>query len=252
MAANEYYHSPYTTAYHDQTPPYSYSSRKNDALPPPPSHSPFHDQAYPYGNPSASHSYTGSHGRLNNDSDPFEDDDAVPMHGRRPKHDSAATVAPILPHEVEDPFVRDVDPGRPKGRRTRDGWFKGKVPWVVYTLTVIQLVVFIAEIARNGMLKYPFKERSAILTERSRPHKITNRNPPILQRHDRPIAVCHDQHGREISAVHAQHGQRAKLVNRDIMALSQRHLDNGSQRQLYALRIVRRVRCAQPSRRWQH
>jgi membrane associated rhomboid family serine protease len=32
------------------------------------------------------------------------------------------------------------------------GWFKGKITWVVYVLSVIQLVVFIAEIARNAVL----------------------------------------------------------------------------------------------------
>ncbi|KAL8805202.1 MAG: hypothetical protein Q9182_002077 [Xanthomendoza sp. 2 TL-2023] len=37
-------------------------------------------------------------------------------------------------------------------RRKPNGWFSGKVPWVVYTLTLIQVAVFIAEIARNAVL----------------------------------------------------------------------------------------------------
>ena len=70
------------------------------------------------------------------------------------KRESATSVSPILPEQPEDdPFVRDADPRRQRkqstGRR-RDGWFNGQITWVVYTMTVIQLAVFIAELAKNG------------------------------------------------------------------------------------------------------
>ena len=32
----------------------------------------------------------------------------------------------------------------------RKGWFRGKIPWVVYIFTTVQIAVFIAEITRNG------------------------------------------------------------------------------------------------------
>lgn len=38
---------------------------------------------------------------------------------------------------------------RPRGRK---GWFSGKIPWVVYVVTVVQIAVFIAEIVKNGTL----------------------------------------------------------------------------------------------------
>jgi len=34
-------------------------------------------------------------------------------------------------------------------RKTKKKWFSGKVPWVVYTLSLIQLTVFIVEIIKN-------------------------------------------------------------------------------------------------------
>lgn len=45
---------------------------------------------------------------------------------------------------------------RPRKRRTREpekkGFFSGKTPWVVYTLTFIQLAVFLAELIKNGRI----------------------------------------------------------------------------------------------------
>jgi hypothetical protein len=70
------------------------------------------------------------------------------------KRESATSVSPILPEQPEDdPFVRDADPSRQRKRSTgrrRDGWFSGQITWVVYTMTIIQLAVFIAELAKNG------------------------------------------------------------------------------------------------------
>lgn len=150
MAANNYYSNNsfhqygHAQPYQDNT--YD-NDRSNEALPPLPSHSPFDDQTYPNSHKQPSQSYAGSSGRLG-DEDPFEDPNAVPL--SRKKHDSTATVSPILPHEQEDPFVRDVDPSRQRRRRQKDGWFTGRITWVVYFLTVVQLIVFLAEIIKNG------------------------------------------------------------------------------------------------------
>lgn len=42
--------------------------------------------------------------------------------------------------------------GRQNKRRSHGfmKWEKGRVPWVVYTLTIIQVAVFIAELAKAG------------------------------------------------------------------------------------------------------
>ncbi len=88
-------------------------------------------------------------------SDPYHDSDSIPLSQR--KHDSTQTIQPILSRDQDDPFVRDIDPTkRKKGRRRepppKEGWFRGKITWVVFVLTAIQLVVFLAEIIKNGMI----------------------------------------------------------------------------------------------------
>ena len=142
MASNDYYTgSQHANPYHD----YNYS---NTPLPPlPPSHSPYSDTTYPYSNSQYASSSTGKLAP----SDPYHDENSIPLSGR-PKRESAATLDPILPHEQDDPFVRDADPRRKKRRRTttKDGWFRGQITWVVFVLSVIEIGVFIGEIIKNG------------------------------------------------------------------------------------------------------
>ncbi|USW53499.1 Putative peptidase S54, rhomboid, Rhomboid-like superfamily [Septoria linicola] len=169
MAAHDYYshsgngdsNSPPSYHNHNNASPYHDYSERNEAPLPPipqPPQSPFGDRVHPCAHQSPQQSYAGSSGRIHHDADPFDDGNAIPLNGRNPKHDSTHTVSPILPHEQDDPFVRDADPRR---KRRRDhapapvqeqGWFKGKITWVVFVLTFVQLVVFIAEIIRNGVL----------------------------------------------------------------------------------------------------
>jgi hypothetical protein len=35
-------------------------------------------------------------------------------------------------------------------RKKRQGWFSGKITWVVFVTTLVQIGVFIGEIASNG------------------------------------------------------------------------------------------------------
>ena len=146
MAANNYYNQSYYD--HD---------RRDDALPPLPhqhSYSPFDDHNYPYNHQTPSQSYGGASGKISDDADPYEDNNAIPLNGRRAKHDSTTSVSPIVPIPADDdPFVRDAQ--RRKKRRSKDGregWFRGKITWVCYVLSAVQLVVFIAEIVRNAVL----------------------------------------------------------------------------------------------------
>lgn len=72
------------------------------------------------------------------------------------------SVAPILPpqHADDDPFVRDAKPGRGRGRRDSegrrgrteddDGWFRGKITWVCFFMSIVQLIVFLVEIIKYG------------------------------------------------------------------------------------------------------
>lgn len=81
---------------------------------------------------------------------PFGDGESIPLKDGQ-GHASSTTISPILPHETDDPLVRDIHP-RKKRRRSKDGWFQGRITWVVYVLTAIQLVIFIAELIKNGIL----------------------------------------------------------------------------------------------------
>ncbi|EGP90613.1 unnamed protein product [Zymoseptoria tritici ST99CH_1A5] len=153
MAANDYYHaqSSHPPAY--PSPYYDYSSRNDAPLPNLSSPtSPFDDRAHPYHHELPSHSYSGASGRIHDHADPFEDHNAIPLNGRKAKDNSTNIVSPIEPADQDDPFVRDADPRRKKRRKSKDGWFRGKITWVVYVLSAVQLIVFIAEIARNAVL----------------------------------------------------------------------------------------------------
>lgn len=145
MAANDYYNT-------------SYHGRREDApLPATPS-SPFDDHTYPYQHPQSSYSSFAGASSRNDGRDPFTDQHAVPMHDYTPnKHTSQSSEVPIVPEPYDDPFVRDAKRsrwGRRRGGRnnTKKGWFSGRITWVCYILTLIQLVVFIVEIVKNGML----------------------------------------------------------------------------------------------------
>ncbi|KAK3686650.1 hypothetical protein LTR37_019581 [Vermiconidia calcicola] len=139
MASNDYYSSQHANPYHDYS---------NSPLPPLPStsHAGYAENRYDYARP-----YT-SNSNDRYDNDPYDDENSIPLSGRRAKHASATTISPILPHEQEDPFVRDADPKKKRRRKGKDGWFSGEITWVVFILTVVQIFVFIGELIKNGIL----------------------------------------------------------------------------------------------------
>lgn len=161
MAANDYYHSTSypSTPYHDYT---------NNNAPLPPLPSPYAHSEYSV----PSRTYSGVSG------DPYHDNDSIPLSERK-KHDSSQPVSPVLPHEGDDPFVREADPSRPKRKKRRrrhakQGWFTGKITWVVFVLTVIQLIVFLAEIIKNG------KTFSHTTSSQTQQHTTTNMKKQVF------------------------------------------------------------------------
>lgn len=159
MASQDYYNRAYPPSYRTDPSYYTEPAHPDHSevdLSPLPSTSPFDDQNYPYSHSQPSHSYGGSDARLRDESDPdpFNDDNAVPLRAQARKHDSQSSVAPIVPPETEigDDFIRDAKPRRAKRRRSKDGWFTGKITWVCYLLTVVQLIVFVVEIIKNGIV----------------------------------------------------------------------------------------------------
>jgi hypothetical protein len=98
--------------------------------------------------------HSGGGGGRREDSREFRDD--IPLRTkteqRQDSHDSGdmeRKQANMEERKVEDPEARP----RRKRRKIpeKKGFFSGKVPWVVYGLTLIQLSVFIAELVKNGM-----------------------------------------------------------------------------------------------------
>ena len=86
------------------------------------------------------------------DASPYADD--IPLRPRPPPKDPEDRIGqdPRLGHSDDDGTFAGSAKQRPSEgrRRKRSGMFRGKVPWVVYILTLIQVSVFIAELAKNG------------------------------------------------------------------------------------------------------
>ncbi|KAF4553801.1 Rhomboid-like protein 3 [Elsinoe fawcettii] len=168
MAANSYYNS---------APP-SYDAvagrREDNPLPSIPHQHSYHDSisntpssssynvqgSYPYSQsqPSQSTQYTTTayaphYGRADQ-----AEEDGVQLRPYNHKRDSQGSQAPIIPHH-DDPFVKDAGPtgrrrghGESVGPPERQGWFKGKITWCCFFFSVVQIGVFIGELARNGAL----------------------------------------------------------------------------------------------------
>lgn len=116
----------------------------------------------------------------------YDEVDAVPMHIYGYKHSSISSSAPVITPVYDDPFVRDIDPDSKKtwkqrlGRGTdrngkKLGWFSGQMTWVCYILSIIQICVFIAEIAKNGQtllsLARPATQPLTVLLQPSSPSR---------------------------------------------------------------------------------
>ncbi|KAH8724134.1 hypothetical protein GQ44DRAFT_709202 [Phaeosphaeriaceae sp. PMI808] len=142
MAANDYYNT--TNTRPDNTRP------GNQAQPSP---SPFNDDPY-YQTPNSSGALGGypSHDTstsYNGAQDPFTDHNAIPLHsqstmqGNKPDHGS-----PTQYNADPEAFP---PPSRKRSKKKK-GWFSGRITWVVYTLTVVQIGVFVGELIKNGTL----------------------------------------------------------------------------------------------------
>ena len=87
------------------------------------------------------------------DASPYADN--IPLRPRPPPKDSEDRIGQDSRRDYSDGdgnFVGSAKQRLPESRQRRKlgGMFSGKIPWVVYILTLIQLSVFIAELAKNG------------------------------------------------------------------------------------------------------
>jgi len=161
MAANDYYNIPSTprpnrknsNATLPQLPPdpyTAYSPHPTQPSAPYMSSPTFEDSGYrPYADQSQqslpSPYYASGGGGREHDQSAYSDD--IPLRQNPSKGDSDLAMHDHLP---DDPAIVDRPPQNAARRRRKQGFFGGKIPWVVYTFTLIQVCVFIAELAKNG------------------------------------------------------------------------------------------------------
>ena len=85
------------------------------------------------------------------DHEPNHYADDIPLR----QHPSKGTAEPLSPDygRYEPASINNMPHAghQPVQARRKKRWFGGRVPWVTYTFTIIQITVFIAALVRNGM-----------------------------------------------------------------------------------------------------
>ncbi|RFU30703.1 hypothetical protein B7463_g5596, partial [Scytalidium lignicola] len=169
MAANDYYnpqssqpepYHQYHNDYSQQSLP-SYRSELPSQVPPrsSPFEAPFDDHVYPLGGSQSSFGQDsryygqGGDGRPQNS---MSSTDAIPLRDQVPPKDNDVTDH-VYDAAEAPPYLQDTRRNRLSGMGGRGGiggMFKkkGRIPWVVYTFTLVQVAVFIAEIVKNATL----------------------------------------------------------------------------------------------------
>lgn len=115
---------------------------------------PFDDPTYqPYGHPGSEHPYTSGGVTRPYAPSPYSEDIPLRNHPSKQSQDPLSYNPHHSGHETAYVVRPDGQQGSSHGRRRkRKGFFSGRVTWVVYFFTLVQIVVFIAEIARNAVL----------------------------------------------------------------------------------------------------
>ncbi|QKX57856.1 uncharacterized protein TRUGW13939_04976 [Talaromyces rugulosus] len=165
MAANQYFNSFQPQAsHHDQLPTYSDDgfpqhpqTASTKPLPEGPPHSP---------TLSAYDSHNGPYGRRHSQAS-FTDETAF-MGGRNHPNDQYGEDIPLKPNVQQSqdphwmnqntaynsdmPMDPDMSQRKRRGRPAKRGFFKGKIPWVTYLLTIIDIGVFVGELIYSAKL----------------------------------------------------------------------------------------------------
>ncbi|KAI4153446.1 MAG: hypothetical protein L6R39_001563 [Caloplaca ligustica] len=164
MAASEYYNSNPTKPQRRSdaplppVPDYELSHRLHDNHPSSsPFTTPFDDPTYrPYGQQSqqslgSEHPYYGAGGGPRvDDPSPYSEDIPLRNHPSKQHQDPLAYDQNRHDEAAYDTRTRPSH----NRRKKKKGLFSGRVPWVVYFFTLVQIAVFIAEIARNAVLTH--------------------------------------------------------------------------------------------------
>lgn len=165
MAANDYYNSSPSRPHPNRldaplphSPHQSFSAYNSNPTPPVAPymsstvHSPYEDSdSRPYEHSVPSPHYASGVGGREHEQNSYPDN--IPLRQSPSKGESGMMMQDPL---ADDPAIIDRPKDRRSRRKKKRGFFSGRIPYVVWTLTLIQVVVFIAELAKNGRLHFPF------------------------------------------------------------------------------------------------
>lgn len=118
--------------------------------------SPFDDPSYrPYGRESqqsiqSNYQYYG--GGRDYETNPFSDD--IPLKTNTQKSPTDLYASDQFRYEPERTNTLAAEETRSNRKPKKKGFFSGKTPWVTYLLTLIQSIVFLVELIKNGMANF--------------------------------------------------------------------------------------------------
>ena len=161
MAANDYYHSfkPSDPTHGPANPSTSHLPQESYTTYNP--HTTYNDSPYNTSpqSPQGDFSYKPYSHTTPGSSTPLNASGALVSGGRDDHRTSYADDVPLRPHPSkkdsdkvyhnhygDDPAIEDRLPPKKKKKKG----FLARTPWVVYSLTLIQVIVFIVELAKNG------------------------------------------------------------------------------------------------------
>jgi hypothetical protein len=144
------YNNPVDTSYHDI--PTQRRDAPLPALPGEPNLKAAGDQTSPFNTPFDDHytSYNPSRQSMDHYSqqtrshDPFTDNNAIPLQSQSFNKSERALSPTMAESQPFPPY------DRPQKQDTGRGWFRGKIPYAVYTLSLIQIIVMIVEYVKMG------------------------------------------------------------------------------------------------------
>jgi hypothetical protein len=164
MAANDFYNTQHAATTHVH-------GKSDSPLSPLPSNqqpysqSPFDDNNY-YNTPNSSGAlggYPSNTSYQGAQQDPFTDHNAIPLHAQ-PKMDGHGHGHGRDKLDDGSPTRYGADPEggvrRRKSKKKKKGWLNGRVTWMCYILTTVQIAVFVGELIKNGEFIQPSYQRT--------------------------------------------------------------------------------------------
>lgn len=161
MAANEYYNpsaqsQPTNHQLHEATPPASAKPPTSlyTNYPPPPNRTSYPNSPHsntasidsPYDNPHHSRDSYSSRVASSQWHDDRQYADNIPLKSSQPRPYSQEDAAAL--NTQYPPSPESQQPAKSR-RKEKQGWFSGKITWVVYAATLVQIGVFVGEIIEN-------------------------------------------------------------------------------------------------------